>query len=513
MTCRREDEGGWFRGGEQERRGLLLSALERGADYVDLEWARGFDDVVRSRHGRNIVLSLHDFSGCPADLEARVDAMAALNPDVLKVAITVSRVAGCGRLAGLARRHAGRRMVLIAMGEAGLATRILPGRFGSCWTYAGDGVAPGQIDIERLLGEFRFRRIGPHTELYGIAGRPVAHSLSPAMHNAAFEQLGLDAAYVPIAAADIDDLFEGVRALGVAGAERDGPVQGRRDDAASRRSTRMRGRPVPSTRSCATAADGAGTTPTSRGSSRGAPGSISTGQRIAVLGTGGAARAVALAARRSGAAVICYGRDLAKAEALSAAVGVGASLRPVPPGSWDVLVNATPIGTHPDTAQSPFPESDYGGGVAYDLVYNPPRTRFLRDASAQRVPDHRRPRDARGTGEAADRTVDGPPAGPGADAQGGRMDAVAPGGVSMKLTSFEEFEELARRGTFVPVCKEIMADLLTPVSAFLKIAEHSDYAFLLESVEGGEQVARYSFLGKDPFLILRARDGRTVDRA
>jgi anthranilate synthase component 1 len=62
----------------------------------------------------------------------------------------------------------------------------------------------------------------------------------------------------------------------------------------------------------------------------------------------------------------------------------------------------------------------------------------------------------------------------------------------------------------VPVVKEIMADLLTPVSAFLKIAEHSDYAFLFESVEGGEQVARYSFLGKDPFLVLRSRDGKTV---
>ena len=84
----------------------------------------------------------------------------------------------------------------------------------------------------------------------------------------------------------------------------------------------------------------------------------------------------------------------------------------------------------------------------------------------------------------------------------------------MKITSFEAFKELARRGTFVPVCKEIVADLLTPVSAFLKIAEHADYAFLLESVEGGEHVGRYSFLGKDPFLILTARDGRTViDRA
>ena len=84
----------------------------------------------------------------------------------------------------------------------------------------------------------------------------------------------------------------------------------------------------------------------------------------------------------------------------------------------------------------------------------------------------------------------------------------------MKQTSYEEFVELTRRGTFVPVVREIMADLLTPVSAFLKIAEHSDYAFLFESVEGGEQVARYSFLGKDPFLVLRARQGRTtIDRS
>jgi anthranilate synthase component I len=84
----------------------------------------------------------------------------------------------------------------------------------------------------------------------------------------------------------------------------------------------------------------------------------------------------------------------------------------------------------------------------------------------------------------------------------------------MKQTSYDEFVDLARRGTFVPVVKEIMADLLTPVSAFLKIAEHSDYAFLFESVEGGEQVARYSFLGKDPFLVLRSRGGKTiVDRS
>jgi anthranilate synthase component 1 len=84
----------------------------------------------------------------------------------------------------------------------------------------------------------------------------------------------------------------------------------------------------------------------------------------------------------------------------------------------------------------------------------------------------------------------------------------------MKQTTFEEFVDLAKRGTFVPVVREIVADLLTPVSAFLKVAEHSDYAFLLESVEGGEHVGRYSFLGKDPFLILRARGQQTlIERA
>ena len=84
----------------------------------------------------------------------------------------------------------------------------------------------------------------------------------------------------------------------------------------------------------------------------------------------------------------------------------------------------------------------------------------------------------------------------------------------MKQTTFDEFVDLAKRATFVPVVKELVADLLTPVSAFLKVAEHSDYAFLLESVEGGEHVGRYSFLGKDPFLILRGRNGRTqMERA
>ncbi len=71
--------------------------------------------------------------------------------------------------------------------------------------------------------------------------------------------------------------------------------------------------------------------------------------------------------------------------------------------------------------------------------------------------------------------------------------------------TFDEFKALARRGTVISVVKTVMADLLTPVSAFLKIERRSPYAFLLESIEGGEKIARYSFLGCSPHRIVRAR--------
>src|SRR4051812_22575723 len=131
------------------------------------------------------------------------------------------------------------------------------------------------------------------------------------------------------------------------------------------------------------------------------------------------------------------------------------------------------------------------------------------------MPDARRSTDAGRAGRAAVRVVDRAGAAHRCDARRrARPRTTETRRRHMQITTFEDFKELAQRGTFVPVYKEIVADLLTPVSAFLKIAEHSDYAFLLESVEGGEHVGRYSFLGKDPFLNLRSREGRTItDRA
>ena len=76
--------------------------------------------------------------------------------------------------------------------------------------------------------------------------------------------------------------------------------------------------------------------------------------------------------------------------------------------------------------------------------------------------------------------------------------------------SYQDFLKQADEGTVVPVVKRVMADLLTPVAAYLKIERLSPYSFLLESVEGGEKVARYSFLGFDPEIIVRSRAGKVT---
>jgi anthranilate synthase component 1 len=79
--------------------------------------------------------------------------------------------------------------------------------------------------------------------------------------------------------------------------------------------------------------------------------------------------------------------------------------------------------------------------------------------------------------------------------------------------SLEEVKKLQSQGNVIPVYKSVIADFLTPVSAFLKLEKDRSNAFLLESVEGGETIARYSFLGGDPFMVLRYRDGQGVQPA
>src|SRR5438876_3599782 len=82
----------------------------------------------------------------------------------------------------------------------------------------------------------------------------------------------------------------------------------------------------------------------------------------------------------------------------------------------------------------------------------------------------------------------------------------------MIVPTQEEFVEKARHGNLIPVYQEILADMETPVSAFRKL-EGWDHAFLLESVEGGDRIGRYSFVGGNPFLVLKTRGSRLEIRS
>ncbi len=381
LTCRSAREGGQFRGSEDERRRILLDAARSDADYVDVEWRARLADVTAVRRGRGSILSMHDFAGVPADLTARVAAMTRGGAEIVKVAVAVSRLSDCSPLLRLSRSLDEGRSVVIGMGPAGFVTRVLAARFGSAWSYAGDGVAPGQLSPPVMEREFGFRRIHAATALFGLAGRPVEHSLSPAMHNAAFQALGVDAVYVPLPAADVDDLRAFADAFQVAGLSVTAPFK--TDVMPMASSVTQAARDAGAANTLVRVGEGYSADNTDiEGFLAPLAGVPLEGARVAVLGHGGAARAVAVALTRHRARVTLYGRDGARAAAVAGLLGVRGAARPVPAGSWDLLVNATPVGTFPECHETAFPEATFDGRFVYDLVYNPVATTLLHHARA-----------------------------------------------------------------------------------------------------------------------------------
>ena len=381
VTCRAEWEGGQFRGSEDERRRMLEAAVDQGAEYVDVEAAASFaHELVARRAGRGIVVSEHVFEAPPHDIKGRFAALRAMQGEIAKLAVQVDRLEQMLPMfviAGDRSEPDGR--VLIAMGTAGLASRVLAARLGSRWTYAGDGVAPGQLSVERLLRDFRFRRIRCDADLYGVVGNPIAHSRSPVMHNAGFEALGLNAVYVPLEAGDAADFVQFARHSGLRGASITAPFKvsllpyfdeidplAQRVGAVNTLVVRD-GRWVGAN----TDVDGFlapldGRIPLSHA-------------RCAVLGAGGAARAVAVALVDRGATVSVCARRREAARDIADDVGCEVGEFPPPAGSWDLLVNATPAGSAADPVD-PMGDAPLDGRIVYELVYAPADTPLLRRA-------------------------------------------------------------------------------------------------------------------------------------
>jgi 3-dehydroquinate dehydratase/shikimate dehydrogenase len=386
VTCRPTWEGGAFAGSEEERKHLLNDALAAGAEYIDIEARAGFDDVIARMRGKRIVLSAHDFDGMPDDLDMRVRSLQSQGTEVVKVAVQTRKLSDCARLLDIASRSRADNLVLIGMGDHGLATRALASRFGSKWTYAGGLSDVGQVTPESLVDEFLFRHVNRSTSLYGVLGSPVSHSVSPAMHNAAFRATNIDAVYLPLPAVDVDDFIEFAQAFDVRGASVTIPYKVallERVGTASALATR-----IGAINTIRTTDNGwLGDNSDVSGFLQPLAGRMSLeGRRVALLGAGGAARAVAVALASQRARVTVYARQRQRAVDVAALVDGSVGDWPPNPGGWDLLVNCTPVGMYPAAEDSPLPPEYLRGGTVYDLVYNPQKTRLLRDAEVAGCP-------------------------------------------------------------------------------------------------------------------------------
>jgi 3-dehydroquinate dehydratase/shikimate dehydrogenase len=383
LTCRPAWEGGKFTGSEEERKKLLTEAFVHGAEYVDVEWRAHFDDLVAREAGRRIVLSAHDFDMVPIDLVSRLHAMRSTGAEIVKLAMKMHSLADCIPLLELgAQRAQPGGLVIIGMGEHGIATRVLASRFGSAWMYAGAEPGIGQMNSATLLDEYRFRSLTESTDVYGLVGRPVAHSVSPAMHNAAFRHARLDCVYLPLPATDADDFVTFARAIGLKGASITTPYKvdlfERVDEAyaVARRIGAINTIRIVDGRWLGGNTDVGGfLEPLHQRIALDA-------SRVSVVGAGGAARAVTVALASSGASVTIHARD--RERAAQVAMLIAGEVGPWPPaaGSWDLLVNCTSVGMHPHVGETPVPADLLTGSLVYDLIYNPPMTRLLREAAA-----------------------------------------------------------------------------------------------------------------------------------
>lgn len=382
-TCRRREDGGQFESGEEERAIRLRAAARAGAAWIDVEWGSGLARSIAAFAPSRVILSWHDFTGTPPDLEERVRALRSLpGPAWFKVVTAARRLGDLVRLRRILGESAD--LIAFAMGPTGAASRLLAPVWGSRATYAAgseEPTAPGQIRLEEMLDLYRLRRAAPGTRVAGILGRPLGHSQSPRLHNLGYEALGLDWIYVPFESETVDDLRDFLIALEVEGASITIPhkeasiphldeveAEARRLGAVNtivRRGGVLSGH---NTDAEAALAPLRTALPLS-------------GRRVALLGAGGAARALAFRLPAEGCRVRVFNRTPERAARLAEAGGVEwGRLEDLEREAYDVLIQATPVGMHPRVEEMPIPEAWLRGSLVYDLVYNPPETALLRAA-------------------------------------------------------------------------------------------------------------------------------------
>jgi 3-dehydroquinate dehydratase/shikimate dehydrogenase len=368
---------------------------------VELDLAEGFASSTNLPSfpvkWEQMICSHHDFTGIPADLEQIYDRMAATPARILKIAVQADDVTDCLPIFRLLERarSEGRELIAIAMGPAGIATRILGPSRGAFLTYGAletqQATAPGQMTADELRAVYRIDTINPQTQIMGLVGSPVLHSVSPHMQNAAFAEAGINAVYIPF---EVRDVTAFLRRM----------VQPRTREI----DWNLRGLSVTAPHKAAVidcldwvepAAEEIGAVNTIvvhddalHGYNTDAIAILEPVIKIlgplrdaccAVIGAGGAASAALWSLRKEGAKVTVFARNVEKRSGLAGRFGAECKdLAAARFDGFDLVINTTPLGTSGrlETETPAMCDQLRGARLAYDLVYNPTETRFMREA-------------------------------------------------------------------------------------------------------------------------------------
>jgi 3-dehydroquinate dehydratase/shikimate dehydrogenase len=400
-TCRRKEFGGQFEATLKAELDVLTKAAEAGCQLVDLEvesaeeaapkQLQQFRSGLRSA-GTALLISFHDFTRTKG-LEHAADRIQAFQPDFVKVVSTARTLSdNLAVLRLIEDRSLTAQVVGIAMGEEGLVSRVLGPRAGAPFTFAsfsdGAATAPGQVTAGTLRDLYRLEHLDQATRLFGVAGNPIAHSLSPLMQNAAFRRENVNAILLPLKTRALADLLTLVRELPLSGVAVTMPLKqevlphlANMDALTSR---------IGACNTLRTAADGKlyGFNTDVAGVVRPLEKRLRLkGARIAVLGAGGAARAAVFGLVEQGAEVFIVNRTHETAVALAKT----AKAKPLKhelfaKSSFDVLINTTPCGMAGNKDALPIAESELNAGLVFDMVYNPLETPLLKLAKARGIP-------------------------------------------------------------------------------------------------------------------------------
>jgi 3-dehydroquinate dehydratase/shikimate dehydrogenase len=396
-TVRRASDGGRYNHPEEERQVLLRQAIVAGFDWIDLE-TDIIDQIPRFGKVQRIV-SYHNLNEVPPNLEDIYKKMCDQDADLVKVAVTAQQPQDNFSVFKLLQNPP-KPTIAIAMGDLGTCSRVLAAKFGAPYTYGAfnkeRSIAPGILSFAELKKIYHYEQIRPDTEVFGVIGDPVAHSLSPLLHNQAFAHYKLNAVYVPfrVPRGDLGSFLKIFDSVPVSGYSVTIPHK----EAAARlaiwkdpavetigaANTLIRS--SEGWRAYNTDALAAMESLKAALAQLNDQGEVPFSSRtVLILGAGGVARAIAHMIQKEGANLVLTNRTLERGQKLAAEVGCRAV-------DWharhsalcDVLINCTSVGMHPNLDESPVHNSMLKPGLTvFDTIYNPETTMLIREARSR----------------------------------------------------------------------------------------------------------------------------------